>query len=511
MRGVNLALILALVVLGSGRADEPQDKITLPAPRENLVLDLWDVAYLQGVRSGYVRTVVRELEQDGQKYLHTVKQLTLAVKRFNQVIELRMDTGTIETPTGKVVGVFMRQYAGSKQTLSITGKVVGKQLHLVQDGNKPLKPAPWDDRVLGLYRQLALCRERKVQPGDSFTYQSFEPTINLVITGHVEVKDLEKVEMLGGKIRRDLLRVVVTPEKIEGVELPPLVYWLDEQKNMVRAETKMPGLGTLVLYRTTREEATAPAQAVSLVDIGLNQMIPLARPVVNPYGTRQARYRISFKGEGDAAAAFSRDERQQVVKTEGNTIELSVKAVTVPTRGGNDPADKKPGPEFLESSYFINSADALVRRLTKVAVANETDPWEKALRIESWIFRNMRNETHEALAPADHVARTLNGDCTEHAMLMAAMCRAADIPSRTAVGLIYADTRQGPRFAFHMWTEVWVRGRWVALDATLGRGYVGATHLKVLDHSWHDTYSLTPLLGLTRVMGKISIEVLSVQ
>ena len=67
--------------------------------------------------------------------------------------------------------------------------------------------------------------------------------------------------------------------------------------------------------------------------------------------------------------------------------------------------------------------------------------------------------------------------------------------------------------AFHMWTEVWVGGKWVPLDATLGRGYVGATHLKITDHSWHGRRDLAPLLPVIRVLGKgkMAIEVVSSQ
>jgi transglutaminase/protease-like cytokinesis protein 3 len=123
----------------------------------------------------------------------------------------------------------------------------------------------------------------------------------------------------------------------------------------------------------------------------------------------------------------------------------------------------------------------------------------------------MRLTNYEALATADHVAKTLEGDCTEFAMLTAAMCRAEGVPSRTAVGLIYADVRNQPSFAFHMWTEVWADGEWRSLDATLGKGHVGATHLKICDQSWHDTRSMTPLFPVVRVLGRVTIEVLSVE
>ena len=76
------------------------------------------------------------------------------------------------------------------------------------------------------------------------------------------------------------------------------------------------------------------------------------------------------------------------------------------------------------------------------------------------------------------------------------------MPSRTAVGLVYVDAPPDKRtfFGFHMWTEVWVRGQWLGLDATLGKGGIGPGHLKVTDHSWYDTRTMNPLLPVMRVM-----------
>src|SRR5262249_31585564 len=151
-----------------------------------------------------------------------------------------------------------------------------------------------------------------------------------------------------------------------------------------------------------------------------------------------ARLRVTVKGDSDPASTFSRDERQSVKNVKGTTFELEVKA-----SGSEKKDDKEPGAEYRESSYFINSADEKVQELARRAVGRETDSWRKALAIEKWVFRNMKATSYEALATADHVARTLEGDCTEFAMLTAAMCRAQGIPSRTAVGLIYADVHSG--------------------------------------------------------------------
>ena len=93
-------------------------------------------------------------------------------------------------------------------------------------------------------------------------------------------------------------------------------------------------------------------------------------------------------------------------------------------------------------------------------------------------------------------------------MLTASLCRAAKIPARTALGLVYDnDAAKGPVLAFHMWTEVWVEGQWMGIDAVWGEGGVGADHLKITDHSWSDTQTLRRWARITRMMGKIRVEV----
>lgn len=62
-----------------------------------------------------------------------------------------------------------------------------------------------------------------------------------------------------------------------------------------------------------------------------------------------------------------------------------------------------------------------------------------------------------------------------------------------------------------MWTEVLVGDYWIPLDATIGRGKVAATHLKIADQSWHDVRTMTPLFPVMRVMGRVSIDVLSLE
>jgi Transglutaminase-like superfamily len=402
----------------------------------------------------------------------------------------------------------MRQSLAKNKKVEITGVVKDKRVHLTRDGTESQPSAPWDDEAVGFFRQQTILKDRRVKPGDKFTYPSFEPTINLVLKTHVEAKNYEEVLVPGAKQTVKLLRVESKPDLIQNVQLPSLVIWLGPNLEPVMSETEVPGLGKIRMVRTTKTAALTSGPAAQLTDIGLSQLIRLKQPIAKPYETTAGVYRIDIRDDADPASAFVHAGRQLVKNVKGSVFELHVAG------GRGKPAalaPKAPGAEVTESSYFITSADARVREHARQAVGPELDPWKKALRIERWVHNHMKVTFDEALATADHVAKTLQGDCTEYAMLTAAMCRAEGVPSRTAVGLIYANVRGEPAFAFHMWTEVWIAGAWLPIDATLGKGQVGATHLKIGDQTWHEARDMTPLFPVVRVLGRIRIEVLSVQ
>jgi transglutaminase-like putative cysteine protease len=193
----------------------------------------------------------------------------------------------------------------------------------------------------------------------------------------------------------------------------------------------------------------------------------------------------------------------------GDSFELHTQSQWGPVK-----VDKKETPkeEYLNPSFFLDSADAKVKELADKAVGKEADPWARAKRIEGWVHQHMTVDDGVNYVPASRTAQDLRGDCRQHAMLTAAMCRAAGVPSRTALGLVYArDSKRGPILAFHMWTEVAVDGQWLGLDATLGRGGVTVGHLKITDASWSGVSTLAPTLSVGRVMGKIKVELVKVE
>ncbi len=475
------------------------------AAEEKPVSEGWEHAYLNGAKAGYVHTQVRKTGTGG-KDLHTAVDLRLTFKRFKKKIELRMVTGTEETPEGKIKRVFMDQYQGKELAVRIRGTVQGKELHIVLEGKVRKKwTEAWDDRALSLSQERRQWQRRPLKKGDRFHFQSFEPAINRAVTTRVTVEGPEEIVVAGAKKR--CLRLCVRQDKVaRDLQVPPSLLWLDKNRNVVRSEAEVAGLGTLVLVATSRQEALGPLDEVP--DIAVLSQVSLNRRIDKPEEIRTAVYRITLKGRGDVADLLTLvDARQSLGRVKGKTYELTVRAdggFRLPVKPG------KIGAEFLASNPFITSADARVQELARKAVGEEKNPWKKALRIEKWVHGHMQLVVDEgAFLPASRVARTLKGNVGEHAFLAAAMCRAAGVPSRTALGMVYDEIDHKPVMRFHMWTEVHDGERWLPIDATRGRGFVGADHIKLSDHSWKDIVSLTPLLPILRVWNKVRIEVIS--
>lgn len=499
------ALALFAALCGTARAQPPApstDAKPDPKPEPKLVAESWEVAMLEDARCGYVHFSVREeIDPNGNKVVHATKELSLSVLRGGQVATIRYTTGTAEDADGEVLGVLSSQRIAAAQTNEMVGVVKGGQLEIEVEGNvKNSKKIPFPPATVSLLGESKLLKSKGAKPGDTISYLLFEPTVLAIVRIEIRIGELEETTLLGGQ-KRKLLKYTSTPAPIGGVQLPPLTAWADPETLVaVKSQAEMPGLGTLTLYRASKEIATAPPQPrAGKNDLITGQSIRLGQRVDRLHALGGVVYSFKLQGDKEPITAFPSDARQKVRLLEDGQIEVDVTAIRRPGPApeGAKPADK----EFLESNYFINSADARVRDMAAAATRGVAGDWNKALAIEKFVRRNMRSvNLTEAMATADEVARTLAGDCSEHAMLAAAMCRAAGVPSRTAVGLVYVDHPSTPTLAFHMWTEVYVDGQWLAIDATRGDGGVGPGHVKVGDHSWFETRSVTPLLPVMRVL-----------
>jgi transglutaminase-like putative cysteine protease len=148
--------------------------------------------------------------------------------------------------------------------------------------------------------------------------------------------------------------------------------------------------------------------------------------------------------------------------------------------------------------------------LARQAVGDSKNAVEAARRIESFVAEYITEKDFSVgYATAAEVAVSRQGDCSEHAVLTAAMCRAVGIPARVVSGLLYVEEFAGRRNVFggHAWNQVYVGNKWVDLDASkatrgFGPGYIT---LAVGNGDPADFFGMVSTLGYFKIE-KITIN-----
>lgn len=281
----------------------------------------------------------------------------------------------------------------------------------------------------------------------------------------------------------------------------PIQSYLDDRGDVVVSTTEMLGQ-TLTTYTVPAEEALKEV-AGAQIDIAVNTLVA-STAIPNARQTKKAVYRIKMRGE-DPTPFFPNYPYQKVIRSGADQCDITVQAVPVAASNRSIRVDR----QYLGSSRYIQTNDSAVMMHVDSAARTIIDPPKIAIAMEKYVNQKLQHKDFStALASAGEVARSLQGDCTEHAVLLAAMLRARHIPSRVAVGIVYIEPLAA--FGGHMWTEALLGDRWVPLDATLGLGGTGADRIKLADSSFADDgpSPMTSFLPLLHVLGRIELNVL---
>ncbi len=178
---------------------------------------------------------------------------------------------------------------------------------------------------------------------------------------------------------------------------------------------------------------------------------------------RPLRYVIT-RGDGIAPALVPTDE-QDVVFDGSRAI------VTVCERCGHGDVEGPRKPErYLQPNAWVRSDDTELRHLALATVSRSANIDWRMRKLADLVLKRMRGRM-DFIGYADAVTalHTGSGDCTEFAVLFAALARAQGIPTRIAVGVAYSDHFSGRKNVFspHMWVQAWNGTAWKSYDAAL--------------------------------------------
>ena len=153
---------------------------------------------------------------------------------------------------------------------------------------------------------------------------------------------------------------------------------------------------------------------------------------------------------------------------------------------------------FLKPAPLIQSDNPQIKAQAQKIVLPTDAPQEKVKKIVNWVYVNVEKKPVLSVPNALEVLKNKVGDCNEHAVLTAALLRAAGIPAQIESGLVYLHGR----FYYHAWNIAYV-GKWVTVDAVFNQMPADVTHIRLVRGEGGEQ------LDLLGFMGKIKLEVIS--
>ncbi len=234
-------------------------------------------------------------------------------------------------------------------------------------------------------------------------------------------------------------------------------------------ETHQPLFGSVLIVRpSTQEEASRPIPPYQPLTRALSQS-PFRIPAGALNG--RIRYRFTFR-HGIAFPLLATGEQRGAI--EGGVATLNICA----TCGPGLPVTPEALAEATRPTAWLQSDHASIRSLSapvRYRGVSAHRKMEALVRIAEQQILEIDFAGHFS---AVETLRRRRGDCTESAVLLAALGRSIGIPTKVVSGLVYSrGAYHGSSNVFlpHSWVIAYVDGRWRSYDAALGD--FDATHI----------------------------------
>jgi hypothetical protein len=442
--------------------------------------------------AGYYFTQVFESTWEDQVVLAQYSEVCITIERFSQKLENRTVIVNILSAELKPVCIIYQQYVSFQEpvfkqcdikqsTLEITEIVQGKTEKTTIE-----LPENFATDIQIILQML----KAGLKPGWEKSFISYDLSTGNFNENTVAVIGKKQIDLEGSEHTVTEIRTVY---KTQGLTLDTY-DWLDTHGNVLYSHEKTTGL---ILERAEMDQILNNRTALDLDSFSIHVQKQIARPEK----VRFLKLKVTTEGDNELMP-FIEHERQRHTIHDGNRyLEVAClpfseeDSLTLPL-----PAAEK-YKEYLSSNKYIQADNEDLISLAADIVGREKNAWKACKKITRWLQNNIKPSYRMSFLSAREVLEKKEGDCTEFAVLFAALARASGIPAKINIGLVYYNNE----FVFHAWNEVFV-GQWVALDTALYQFEVDATHLII--YSGDLAYTNELYVKMIGVIGKMKLEII---
>lgn len=396
--------------------------------------------------------------------------------------------GNIFRPYAAALATFDFRVLSGESNFRLEGQLEGDELSArvhSADEVLPIETTVDGDLVFssGFGTPLSLPR---LDVGEEVTIETFDPLSMAATESTVRCTSRQTLEIAGETF--DTRRLVVDASGMKTLA------WVDESGDVVRAET---ALG-LILERLPAEDdgtldgdAAANGAAVGAELLELTAIVPTG--ATPQRGARSMTLRIG----GDLPQGDLPTDTTQT-RVEPRVYRVLQGGQGVSTPDASVLASAKSADAFVQSDH-----PTIVAQAEEILSGTGSDPRAQVDRLSEWVFEALDKEAVLSVPSALEVLEMRKGDCNEHTVLYTALARAAGLPTRIAIGVVWSELLNG--FYYHAWPEVWLGDRWLWVDPTFGQLEADATHIKLFNGGIQTWTQLLPYLG------QLEIEVVDLE
>jgi len=471
-------------------------------PAEKKISESWMGVYMKGIKVGYSHSQELMIDQQGRRLKKSLSESYLRLSRLGgNPVEIRTSEESLYDERGKPLKILVRARMAESET--VIQAEITKDKILFKAGDKLTKELPYHEEFYLGVPLKKIIKEGGLAAGVKYDFKILDPVSYSLASSQVEVLGREEVLILGKKM--NLWHV-----KAETAFIIPLLTdeWIDDGGEVWKSETKTSFLTTTSI-RMPKQKALKESE--ENFDIAFSSLIKSNVTFSNPQQVK----RVTFKLSGISPERINKfpfdDGSQRILEIRDDyALIQTASQIFSEKEAVNLPITDEKLSKFLKPSFFCQSDDPEIIKVAEEIVGMEKNSWRAAKKIAEWVNREMTANYDVGFASAKEIIKNRQGDCSEHTVITVALCRAAGIPARAAVGIMYS---QG-FFAYHMWPEVYV-GRWISLDSkwlavdeASDQYYTDATHIKFGRSLLDENIFKEMAQAVSEIIGQLKLEII---
>ena len=366
---------------------------------------------------------------------------------------------------------------------SVEGSVEGDTLKVTTEsaGSRRSLDVPIKDRLYLFNSIIDAIAATDLKSGQKYAFNIFDPATMGQAAVIVEIIGEELVEISGSNQPATKISL-----SFKGVSQ---LAWIGKEGEIIKEK----GILGISLVKTNREQALKGLAIESSQD--LTKVASVASNV--PLENVETMNTLKVKIQGVSAKAMQLNGGRQTFKGQVLTVEKESLSDLAAELQPETLATLER--IYLRPDSFVQSDHEKIQDLVQEILKDIPDatPLERAEKLLNWVHTHIEKRPVLSLPDALSTLENRVGDCNEHAVLLAALGRAAGIPTRIEAGLVYLKGR----FYYHAWNLMYL-GQWITADSLFGQLPADVSHLRFA------TGSPSQQLDIMGVIGKIQLTVL---